>query len=76
MKSNGHSPSTVLAQGELLAFHNAQKSAQAHNINSNGIADEAKHQRFSPDKQLCIGILPFDVNQQILDISSKKTQGQ
>ncbi|QDQ02914.1 hypothetical protein FOH38_22065 [Lysinibacillus fusiformis] len=71
MKSNGHSPSTALAQGELFAFHNAQKSAKARNTNSNGIPNEVKHQRFSPFKHLCIGILPFDV-QENLDISIKK----
>ncbi|MGN4125176.1 hypothetical protein ACMGD3_09215 [Lysinibacillus sphaericus] len=72
MKSTGHSPSTASAQEELFAFRNAQKSAEAHSANSNLIPDEVKHQRYSPNKHLCMGILPFDVMQETLGISIKK----
>ncbi|MGE7093728.1 hypothetical protein ACQKII_20195 [Lysinibacillus sp. NPDC048646] len=72
MKSNGHSPSTALAQGELFTFCNAQKSAEAQSVNSNLIPDKVKCQSYTPNKHLCIGILPFDVMQETLGISIKK----
>ncbi|MFJ7733426.1 hypothetical protein ACIQXF_16265 [Lysinibacillus sp. NPDC097231] len=72
MKSNGYSPSTTLAQGELLAFHITQKSTKIHDKNSDVIQSVGKHRKFLPYKYLCIRILPFDVIDEALDISFKK----
>ncbi|MFF2176048.1 hypothetical protein ACFVT8_06255 [Lysinibacillus sp. NPDC058147] len=65
MKSNCYSPSTTLEQGELLAcpFQNAQKFAKTH------IEVEAKHKRISPNKHQCIGVIPFGVIDETLNIS-------
>lgn len=65
MKSNCYSPSTTLEQGELLAcpFRNAQKSAKTH------IKTEVKHKKIPSNTHQCLGIIPFGVIEETLNIS-------
>ncbi|MGE7694584.1 hypothetical protein ACQKNC_10760 [Lysinibacillus sp. NPDC094177] len=69
MKGICYSPSTTLEQGELLArpFQNAQKSAEARK----NIEAKAKNKRFLPDKHQRIGVIPFGVIEETLNISSQ-----
>ncbi|MEA0565772.1 hypothetical protein [Lysinibacillus irui] len=67
MKSIGYSPSTTLAQGELLAFHMTQ-----HLMNDEALQTGSKDEKFVPNQHLCIGVLPFDVMVDTLDISIQK----
>lgn len=69
MKSIGYSPSTTLAQGELLAFHMTQ-----HLMNDEALQTGSKDEKFVPNQHLCIGVLPFDVMVDTLDISIQKTR--
>ncbi|MEB2282940.1 hypothetical protein LAV73_23770 [Lysinibacillus xylanilyticus] len=65
MKGNCYSPSTTMEQGELLTrpFQNAQKSNTAY------IETEAKYKKFPPNKHQCIGVIPFGVIDETLNIS-------
>ncbi len=72
MKSTGYSLSTTMAQGELLAFHMTQNSGDH---NSEAIQTVRKPlESFSPNKHLCIGVLPFDVMEDTLDKSIQKNR--
>ena len=72
MKSTGYSSSTALAQGELLAFHMTQNSMNKH---SESIQSGSKQQGdFPTNNHFCIGVLPFDVLENIPDISIQKNK--
>ncbi|KOY81620.1 hypothetical protein I6G82_08090 [Lysinibacillus macroides] len=72
MKSIGYSSSTTLAQGELLAFHMTQNTT---NKQSEAIQTGNKvHRNFPPNNHVCIGVLPFDVLEDIPDISIRKNK--
>ncbi len=72
MKSIGYSSSTTLAQGELLAFHMTQNTANTH---SEAIQSGRKsHEKFPSNNHVCIGVLPFDVLEDIPDISIRKNK--
>ena len=72
MKSTGYSSSTTLAQGELLAFHMTQNTANKH---SEAIQTGRKlHGKFLSNNPVCIGVLPFDVLENIPDISIQKNK--
>lgn len=73
MKSTGYSSSTALAQGELLAFHMTQNSMK--NKHSESIQSGNKQQGdFPTNNLLCIGVLPFDVLENIPDLSIQKNK--
>ena len=70
MKSTGYSSSTALAQGELLAFHMTQNSMK--NKHSESIQSGSKQQGdFPTNNHFRIGVLPFDVLENILTSPSK-----
>lgn len=69
MKSIGYSSSTTLAKGELLAFHMTQ-----HVMNNEVMQTGSKDEKFVPNQHLCIGVLPFDVLVDTLDISIQKNK--
>ncbi|KGR83174.1 MULTISPECIES: hypothetical protein [Lysinibacillus] len=72
MKGTGYSSSTALAQGELLAFHMTQNSMNKH---SEAIQSGNKPQGdFPSNNHLCIGVLPFDVLENIPDLSIRKNK--
>lgn len=69
MKSIGYSSSTTLAKGELLAFHMTQ-----HVMNDEVMQTGSKDEKFVANQHLCIGVLPFDVLVDTLDISIQKNK--
>ncbi|KUF36170.1 MULTISPECIES: hypothetical protein [unclassified Lysinibacillus] len=73
MKSTGYSSSTALAQGELLAFHMTENNTANKHLEAKQTVRKP-HESLLPNNPLCIGVLPFDVMENTLDITIQKNK--